>query len=118
MLTGGIWHDRMQLANSWVRSSMVEQWPFKPLVESSSLSALTQHMWRFYSLLPLPVAVVLTVAALIFKVSHWSFFQPLKADEKQFNPTVPSRKQEFIDAHPVRISLFALILKPLVCKRT
>jgi hypothetical protein len=27
----------------WERSSMAEQWPFKPLVESSSLSALTKE---------------------------------------------------------------------------
>ena len=26
------------------RSSMAEQWPFKPLVESSSLSALTKEI--------------------------------------------------------------------------
>jgi hypothetical protein len=30
----------IEFASAWARSSMAEQWPFKPLVESSSLSAL------------------------------------------------------------------------------
>lgn len=33
---------RFRLAAPWVCSSMVEQWPLKPLVESSSLSGPTK----------------------------------------------------------------------------
>lgn len=40
-LTHSIGHVRMQSAQNRARSSMAEQWPFKPLVESSNLSALT-----------------------------------------------------------------------------
>ncbi len=51
MLTFRISHDRMLVANlivafgafSWARSSMVEQWPFKPLVAGSSPAALTME---------------------------------------------------------------------------
>ena len=32
--------DRMPFAGKWARSSMVEQWPFKPLVTGSSPVAL------------------------------------------------------------------------------
>ena len=31
----------------WARSSMAEQWPFKPFVESSTLSELTEKVFRF-----------------------------------------------------------------------
>ena len=42
-LTMDISHVRMQTALViWARSSMVEQRPFKPFVESSILSALTK----------------------------------------------------------------------------
>ncbi len=50
-LTGANERVKMHFALR-VRSSMVEQWPFKPLVESSSLSALTDpHIWGFIILM-------------------------------------------------------------------
>ena len=40
----------IECSSLWASSSMAEQWPFKPLVESSSLSSLTKSLpfWRLF----------------------------------------------------------------------
>ena len=42
LLTAEGRRDKIRLR--WVRSSMVEQWPFKPLVAGSSPAALTRYV--------------------------------------------------------------------------
>jgi hypothetical protein len=41
--------DKMFRRTTWARSSMAEQWPFKPLVGGSSPLALTDpQFWGFF----------------------------------------------------------------------